>query len=234
MYQNPCKRYSVSQPRNACGHGKRDRVTRTIVAETGQQGDVGARRREGVSSPLRKASMWGSPRSIREPRPGAARRSPSSAWSTTSGGPTGPGRASRLWPVHTASAAARSAPRPRTCRPADRSDRWPARPTPSWQSRRWCERRPRQDRPSPARPQRPLARPNGTPCGKDIRCAEGRATTLHVTAAPHVHHALLAAAAPLAADGAASAARNRIYADRLIAAAILTGPALGRVVRSVA
>ena len=50
---------------------------------------------------------------------------------------------------------------------------------------------------------------------------------LHVTAALPVHHALLAAAAPLGADGAASAARkaSRIYADRLTAAAILTDPA---------
>ena len=77
---------------------------RGFVAETGQQDDVGARRREGMSSPLRKASMSGRPRSVREPRPGAARRSPRSAWSMTSGGPTGPGRASRLWLVHTASA----------------------------------------------------------------------------------------------------------------------------------
>src|SRR6185437_8366250 len=38
----------------------------------------------------------------------------------TSGGPTGPGRASRLWLVHTASAGARSAPRSRTYCPADR------------------------------------------------------------------------------------------------------------------
>ena len=55
----------------------------------------------------------------------------------------------------------------------------------------------------------------------------GQGYSLHVTAAPHVHHALLAAAAPLGADGAASAARKayRIYADRLTAAAILTGPA---------
>jgi hypothetical protein len=84
---------------------------------------------------------------------------------------------------------------------------------------------PRRDRPSPARPQRPGARLNGTPCGKDIRCVEGN--RLHVTAAPHVHYALLAAAAPLGADGAASAARKayRIYADRLTAAAILTDPA---------
>ena len=55
----------------------------------------------------------------------------------------------------------------------------------------------------------------------------GQGYSLHVTAAPHVHHALLAAAAPLGADGAASAARKayRIYADRLTAAAILTDPA---------
>jgi hypothetical protein len=55
----------------------------------------------------------------------------------------------------------------------------------------------------------------------------GQGYSLHVTAAPHVHHALLAAAAPLGADGAVSAARKayRIYADRLTAAAILTDPA---------
>jgi hypothetical protein len=55
----------------------------------------------------------------------------------------------------------------------------------------------------------------------------GQGYRLHVTAAPHVHHALLAAAAPLGADGAASAARKayRIYAGRLTAAAILTDPA---------
>jgi hypothetical protein len=55
----------------------------------------------------------------------------------------------------------------------------------------------------------------------------GQGYSLHVTAAPHVHYALLAAAAPLGADGAASAARKayRIYADRLTAAAILTDPA---------
>src|SRR6185312_14001927 len=84
---------------------------------------------------------------------------------------------------------------------------------------------PRQDRPSPARPQRPGARPNGTPCGKDIRVRRGQGYRLHVTAAPHVHYALLAAAAaPLGADGAARKA-YRIYADRLTAAAILTDPA---------
>jgi putative DNA-invertase from lambdoid prophage Rac len=55
----------------------------------------------------------------------------------------------------------------------------------------------------------------------------GQGYSLHVTAAPRVHHALLAAA-PLGADGAASAARKayRIDADRLTAAAILTDPAL--------
>ena len=55
----------------------------------------------------------------------------------------------------------------------------------------------------------------------------GQGYRLHVTAAPHVHHALLAAVAPLGADGAASAACKayRIYADRLTAAAILTDPA---------
>ena len=55
----------------------------------------------------------------------------------------------------------------------------------------------------------------------------GQGYRLHVTPAPHVHHALLAAAAPLGADGAASAARKayRSYADRLTAAAILTDPA---------
>ena len=52
----------------------------------------------------------------------------------------------------------------------------------------------------------------------------GQGYCLHVTAAPHVHHALLAAAAPLGADGAARKA-YRIYADRLTAAAILTDPA---------
>lgn len=64
-------------------------------------------------------------------------------------------------------------------------------------------------------------------CGKDIRVRRGQGYSLHVTAAPHVHYALLAAAAPLGADGAASAARKvyRIYADRLTAAAILTDPA---------
>ena len=67
------------------------------------------------------------------------------------------------------------------------------------------------------------ARPNGTPCGKDIRVCRGQDYSLHVTAAPHVHHALLAAA-PLGADGAARKA-YRIYADRLTAAAILTDPA---------
>ena len=36
----------------------------------------------------------------------------------------------------------------------------------------------------------------------------GQGYRLHVTAALHVHHALLAAAAPLGADGAASAARK--------------------------
>jgi len=52
----------------------------------------------------------------------------------------------------------------------------------------------------------------------------GQGYRLHVTAAPHVHYALLAAAAPLGADGAARKA-YRIYADRLTAAAILTDPA---------
>ena len=55
----------------------------------------------------------------------------------------------------------------------------------------------------------------------------GQGYRLHVTAAPHAHYALLAAAAVLGADGAASAARTAycIYADRLTAAAILTDPA---------
>ena len=61
--------------------------------------------------------------------------------------------------------------------------------------------------------------------GRAVR--RGQGYSLHVTAAPHVHYALLVAAAPLGADGAASAARKayRIYADRLIATAILTDPA---------
>ena len=52
----------------------------------------------------------------------------------------------------------------------------------------------------------------------------GQGYSLRVTAAPHVHHALLAATAPLGADGAARKA-YRVYADRLTAAAILTDPA---------
>ena len=56
-------------------------------------------------------------------------------------------------------------------------------------------------------------------CDKDIRVRRGQGYSLHVTAAPHVHYALLAAAAPVGADGAASAARKayRIDADRLTA-----------------
>jgi len=55
----------------------------------------------------------------------------------------------------------------------------------------------------------------------------GQGYSLYVSAAPYVHHALRAAAAPLGADGAASAAIKayRIDADRLTAAAILTDPA---------
>lgn len=49
----------------------------------------------------------------------------------------------------------------------------------------------------------------------------GQGYSLHVTAPPDVHRALLAAAATLAADGASPAGRKayRIYADRLHSAA---------------
>jgi hypothetical protein len=71
-----------------------------------------------------------------------------------------------------------------------------------------------------------LARPNGTPCGKDIRCAEGRATactspprrTCTTRCWPPPHRW-----APTAQPQ--RPARHRIYADRLTAAAILTDPA---------
>ncbi|MBB5158265.1 recombinase family protein [Saccharopolyspora phatthalungensis] len=58
---------------------------------------------------------------------------------------------------------------------------------------------------------------NATPCGRVAKSAAVRATSLHVTALPDVHQALLAAAAALGGEGASPADRKayRIYADRL-------------------
>jgi hypothetical protein len=119
-----------------------------------------------------------------------------------------------------------SSPRSRTYCPADRSDGWPARPTPSWQSRRWCERR------LPGKIARHLLDHNDL--GEAERHAlrqghtarPGQGYRPHVTAALHVHYALLAAAAPLGADGAASAARTayRYLCRPTHRPAILTDP----------
>ncbi|WP_426502806.1 hypothetical protein ACPPVO_34900 [Dactylosporangium sp. McL0621] len=60
--------------------------------------------------------------------------------------------------------------------------------------------------------------------GRPVR--RGQGYSLHVTALPDVHQALLAAAAELGADGATSAARKayRVYTDRLNNAVVSTVP----------
>jgi len=58
--------------------------------------------------------------------------------------------------------------------------------------------------------------------GRTVR--RGQGYSLHITALPEVHQALLAAAAPLDTDAASSADRKayRIYADRLNAFALVS------------
>lgn len=60
--------------------------------------------------------------------------------------------------------------------------------------------------------------------GRTVR--RGQGYSLHVTAQPHVHQALLSAAATLNNDGAPSAQRKafRVYADRLATAIAAAAP----------
>jgi hypothetical protein len=128
---------------------------RGFVAETGQQDDVGARRREGMSSPLRKASMSGS--SAISSRATSGRR-PQIA---KVGVVDDIRRAYR-----TGSSIAALARAHRVSRRDPHRGRGPtARPTGATGGQHGQDRRgragdgasgdPRQDRPSPARPQRP-------------------------------------------------------------------------------
>ena len=142
----------------------------------------------------------------------------------TSGGPTGPGRASRLWLVHTASAGARSAPRSRTYCPADRE-----RPVASTANAVVTE-------PAMMRVEIPGKIARHLLDHNDLGETERHALRQGHTGAPRAglqpaRHCRAAraprvagAAAPMGADGAARKA-YRIYADRLTAAAILTDPA---------
>lgn len=173
-----------------------------------------------MSSPLRKASMSGS--SAISSRATSGRRSQIAKVGVVDDvrrGPTGPGRASRLWPVHTASAGARSAPRSRTSCPADRE-----RPVASTANAVVAE-------PAMVRVEIPGKIARHLLDHNDLGEAERHALRQGHTGAPrsglpparHCRAAralrVLAAAAPPGADGAASAARTayRIDADRLTA-----------------
>lgn len=85
---------------------------------------------------------------------------------------------------------------------------------------------PRQDRPSPAH-HNDLGEAERHALRQGHTVRRGQGYSLHVTAAPHVHHALLAAAHRWAPTAQPQRPRKayRIYADRLTAAAILTDPA---------